>query len=510
MNIAPAIEARAITKRFGSVVACAGVDLAVHRGEIHGVLGQNGAGKTTLMNVLLGLVRPDAGEVLVDGDPVSVHDPIEAARLGIAMVHQHFSLIGALTVWENVTLGERGRVDARATIRRVEETAQRYGLAVDARARVDELTLGERQRVEIVKGLLREPDVFILDEPTAVLTTAESLDLFRVLRAVVQEERRAVILISHKLDEVLRATDRVTVMRDGAVVAHRATAETDADELAREMIGPAATPTARVRSEHAPAPGAVALAVRGLSARGRDGRTRLEEFHIEVRRGEIVGLAGSEGNGQSALADVLSSLVHPSAGTVEVCGHAVECGRAGALAAVGVAVIPEDRSDASIPELSVAENLAIGALDDVCTGRFVDRPRLRERAEHLVAEFGITVPSVDAPFASLSGGNQQRVVLARELSRQPAVLVAAQPTRGLDVQAVEYVATRLRAAAASGIAVLLISTELDELAALADRVVAIHRGRNTGELARADLDAAALGLMLGGRATTRAAVACRA
>jgi simple sugar transport system ATP-binding protein len=498
---APAIEARSITKRFGPVVACAGVDLAVHRGEIHGVLGQNGAGKTTLMNVLLGLTRPDAGEVLVDGRPVAVHDPHEAARLGIAMVHQHFSLIGALTVWENVTLGERGRVDARATIRRVEETAARYGLDVDARARVDELTLGERQRVEIVKGLLREPDVFILDEPTAVLTTAESLELFRVLRTVVQEEQRAVILISHKLDEVLRATDRVTVMRDGAVVAHAATVDTDAGELAREMVGPAAVPVALAREEHAPPTAAVALALHGLSARGRDGRTRLEAFDLAVRGGEIVGLAGSEGNGQTVLADLLSSLLHATAGTVDVCGHAVVCGRAGAFAAAGVAVVPEDRADASIPELSVAENLAIGALDEVCTGRFVNRSRLRARAERLLAEFEISVPSVDVPFASLSGGNQQRVVLARELSRDPSVLVAAQPTRGLDIRAVEYVARRLRAAAARGIAVLLISTELDELAALADRVVAIHRGRNTGELDRAALDAETLGHMIGGRAT---------
>jgi simple sugar transport system ATP-binding protein len=334
-----------------------------------------------------------------------------------------------------------------------------------------------------------------------VLTTAESLDLFRVLRAVVQQEHRAVILISHKLDEVLRATDRVTVMRDGAVVAHRATAETDAAELAREMVGPSALPIAAVREEHGPRTGEVALALRGVSARGSDGRTRLDGFDLDVHRGEIVGLAGSEGNGQTVLADLLSSLVHPTAGTVEVAGRAVDSRRAGAFAAAGVGVVPEDRLDAAIPALSVAENLAIGALDDVCTGRFVDRARLRERAQRLLAEFEISVPSVDVSFASLSGGNQQRVVLARELAREPAVLVAAQPTRGLDIRAVDYVAQRLRAAAARGIAVLLISTEPEELAALADRVVAIHRGRNNGELSSAALDAEALGHMIGGRTT---------
>jgi len=232
----PAIEVRSITKRFGPVLACDRIDLSARRGEIHGVLGQNGAGKTTLMNILLGLVAPDAGEILVDGTAVAIHDPIEAARLGLAMVHQHFSLIGPLTVWENVTLGEQGRVDAGRTIRRVHETAERYGLAIDARARVDDLTTGQRQRVEIVKCLMRDPRVFILDEPTSVLTAAESLELFGVLRTVVREENRAVILISHKLDEILHATDRVTIMRNGEVVGRVETARTDADELAREMM----------------------------------------------------------------------------------------------------------------------------------------------------------------------------------------------------------------------------------------------------------------------------------
>jgi ABC-type uncharacterized transport system ATPase subunit len=497
---APAIEVRSITKRFGPLVACDGVDLAVNRGEIHGVLGQNGAGKTTLMNVLLGLATPDAGQILIDGRPVAIHDPIEAARLGIAMVHQHFSLIGPLTVWENVTLGEKGRIDPSRTIRRVNDTAQRYGLAVDARARIDDLTTGQRQRVEIVKCLMREPTVFILDEPTSVLTIAESLELFGVLRAVVRRENRAVILISHKLDEILHATDRVTIMRDGAVVAQMPTAETDADELSREMIGRVVSrhpDTAPVTAARAP----VVLSIRDVTAVGFDGRMLLDRLSLDVRRGEIVGLAGTEGNGQKPLGDLLSSLVPTTSGSVEVAGVAVECGRPGAMADAGVGVVPEDRRSASILELSVAENLVIGDIDRVCSGRFVNRARMRALAQELVEQFEITTASVDAPMRSLSGGNQQRVVLARELSRVPAVLVAAQPSRGLDVRAIEYMAGRLRTAAASGIAVLLISTELDELSSLADRIAVMHRGRVVGQMTRDELDSRRLGLLMGGRAS---------
>jgi ABC-type uncharacterized transport system ATPase subunit len=500
---APAIEARSITKRYGAVTACDGVDLSVRRGEIHGVLGQNGAGKTTLMNVLLGLVAPDAGEILIDGRAVTIRDPADAQRLGLAMVHQHFSLIGPLTVWENVTLGEQGKVNRTGTIRRVTELAGRYGLAVDPHARIDDLTTGQRQRVEIIKCLMRDPDVFILDEPTSVLTASESLELFGVLRKVVQDENRAVILISHKLDEILHATDRVTIMRGGAVVARVRTAHASADELAHEMIGPdhaEPLPLPLLRSIDARGAADAVLWIHDVSAHAPDGRPLLDRLNLDVRRGEIVGLAGTEGNGQKPLGDLLSSLLTITSGTVSVDGVSVHCGRAGAMAAAGVGVIPEDRRSASVLELSVAENLAVGAVDRVSSGRFVNRKRMRAYAQRLVDEFEITAASVDAPMSSLSGGNQQRVVLARELSRAPAVLVAAQPTRGLDVGAIEYMTARIRAAAASGIAVLLISTELEELLALADRIAVIHRGRITGEMTRAEFDARRLGLMMGGRA----------
>jgi ABC-type uncharacterized transport system ATPase subunit len=518
----PALEARSITKRFGSVVACNRVDLRAMRGEIHGILGQNGAGKTTLMNAFLGLVTPDAGTILLNGRPVAVRDPIEAASLGLAMVHQHFSLIGPLTVWENLTLGEKGRVDKKRSVRRIEDIARRYTLEVDPLARVDDLTTGQRQRVEIVKCLMRDPDVFILDEPTSVLTGVESLELFRVLRHVVQQEHRAVLLISHKLDEVLHATDCVTIMRSGRVVAHRRTAETDTSELAREMIGRQvslrsmgaalghlefdgdeadAAGDAAGRAETTSPERDVVLAIRDAEARAPDGRPLLDGLTLTVRRGEILGLAGVEGNGQKPLGDVLSSLLPLTSGRVEVDGKPVVTGRAGAMAAAGIGVIPEDRHvSGSVMDMSVAENLVLGDVDSMCSRGFLDQRRLRRRAEDLAREFDIVHSSVDAPFRSLSGGNQQRVVLARELSRSPRVLVAAQPTRGLDVGAIEYMTSRLRNVAKSGIGVLLISTELEEVLELSDRIAVVHRGRIVGEMTRDSIDLERLGLMMGGQA----------
>jgi ABC-type uncharacterized transport system ATPase subunit len=528
---APAVELRGITKRFGDVVACDSVDLTVAAGEIHGLLGQNGAGKSTLMKVLLGLLTPDAGSIHIGGRPVVVTDPLAAAGMGIAMVHQHFSVIGALTVWENVILGEQTRLDERRAIRLVEEIAERYGLDMDPRSRVENLTPGQRQRVEIVKCLRRDPSIVILDEPTSVLTLAESEELFSTLRRVVQDEGRAVVLISHKLDEILHATDKVTIMRSGGVVGRCATCDTDAPTLARDMVGrdvslrseaaalgliheveaeieeevaeAGAGADARVDPPGTPVtPVTPVLRVAGAVHRSPDGRTLLDGCSVEVRRGEIVGLAGVEGNGQGALADLLSSLVPLDAGSVEVEGTAVRPGRPGAMARAGVGVIPEDRhTSGCVLGMSVAENLV---LDDICrVGRrrhLVSPKDVRSHALRLIEQFDIKTPSPDTPMAALSGGNQQRVVLARELSRDPKVLVAAQPTHGLDVGAVEYMTEQLRAAAERGMGVLLISTELEEILALADRIAVIHRGRIVGELARAEADLDRIGLMLGGQA----------
>jgi general nucleoside transport system ATP-binding protein len=541
----PALELRGITKRFGSVVACDAVDLAVGRGEIHGLLGQNGAGKSTAMKILLGLYSADAGQIRLHGEPVVIRDPLRAAELGLAMVHQHFSVVRALTVWENVTLGERGRVDVKRAIRDVETIGERYGLDVDPRACVADLTTGQRQRVEIIKCLRKDPQVLILDEPTSVLTLAESDELFAVLRRVVKEEGKAVVLISHKLDEILHATDRVTIMRSGKVVAAIDTKDTTVHELAREMVGrevslrseaaalglmaeaaevaleeavaeagavdgtePGAPVLAKSDVAAAPAVAAVpavhdpdvVLRISGACATASDGRRLLAGLDLEVRRGEILGLAGVEGNGQAALGNLMSGLIELDSGHIEVDGVVVGS-RVGDMMRAGVGVIPEDRHESGcVLTMSVAENLALADLDLVSARGFVNQREIRARARRLVRQFDIMCASVDTPMGSLSGGNQQRVVLARELSRAPKVLVAAQPTRGLDVGAIEYMSQQLRAAADAGVAVLLISTELEEIVSLADRVAVIHRGRIMGVMPRAEVEVERLGLLMGGQA----------
>ena len=512
-----AVEMQAVTKRFGRVVACDGVDLAVARGEIHGLLGQNGAGKSTLMKILTGLLAPDAGRILIDGRPVIVSDPIAAAAMGIAMVHQHFSVIDALTVWENVTLGEKTRLDEKASKRAVATISERYGLDVDPTARISDLTAGQRQRVEIIKCLRRDPSILILDEPTSVLTLAESEELFATLRHVVEAENRAVVLISHKLDEILNATDRVTIMRDGAVVARIETAETDARQLARAMVGrevslrgeAVALGLLEVVEEEVTEDAAaeelaahpVVLRITNATARVRGGRKILDGLDLELRQGEILGLAGVEDNGQAALSDVLHSLVALDEGSVEIDGNAVRTGRPGAMAKAGVAVIPEDRHVAGcVLDMTVAENLVIDHLDSVCKRGLVSRPEMNRRARQLIEQYDIKAPSPETPMRSLSGGNQQRVVVARELARNPRVLVAAQPTHGLDVGGVEYMTQQLRSAADNGVAVLLISTELEEILALSDRIAVICAGRIMGVLRRGEADLEQIGLMMGGQA----------
>ena len=516
MSAPAAAELEGITKRFGAVLACDDVHLSLRRGEIHGILGENGAGKSTLMKVLIGLVPPDAGTIRIDGAPCRIRDPAEAAERGIGMVHQHFSLVDPLTVWENVILGERVSLNAAAARKRVREISERYGLDIDPDERVSDLSAGLRQRVEIIKCLRRDPAIVVLDEPTSVLTPGESEQLFAVLRQVVEHENKAVALVSHKLDEVLAATDRITIMRAGAVVDRRDTADADAPGLARAMVGrpvslrsegaalghleglTAAEGTGQA-SAAAAEPTAV-LSISGASARGRDGRVLLDDLSLEVRPGEIVGVAGVEGNGQAPLCDLLSSLLKLDSGTVQVQGASPAPGVPGAMASAGVAVVPADRHESGcVLDMTVAENLTLISPPRARFGwGILDRARRRAEAERLIEQFGVQTWGPDAPLWSLSGGNQQRVVLARELSGNPAVLVAAQPTRGLDVGAIEYVSERLREAARDGVGVLLISTELEEVLDLADRIVVIFRGRIVGEMDRSTLDLERLGLLMSG------------
>lgn len=507
------LELRSISKAYGAVQACKSVDLAVRAGEIHGLLGENGAGKSTLMKVLLGLVRRDEGAVLVNGDAVEIEAPQDAVAHGIAMVHQHFSLIDGLTVWENVVLGDRGKVDKGKACRDVREVSQRYGLPIDPLASVDTLSAGERQRVEVIKALRRDPRILILDEPTSVLTQAESADLFAVLRRVVQDEGRAVILISHKLAEITAATDTITVLRRGEVVFRSATAATDAPELARQMVGREVS----LRSEGAalgllPVPRSdepspidsikvdPVLRLRGLVVEVA-GLRLLDGLSLDVAPGEIVGVYGVEGNGQAALGEVLSGLVAPTEGRIEILGEPVDTSKPGALHDAGLGVVPEDRHRSGVVlDMSVAENLALKDLAEVSGRWLMSRRMMLRRAQLLVDQYNIVTPSLDAPVRSLSGGNQQRLVLARELSREPRVLVAAQPTHGLDVGAIEDMYARLRKVAASGVGVVLVSTELEEVMALASRIAVISSGRIVGVLPVAEASADRLGMLVGGEA----------
>lgn len=514
----PAVELRGITKRFGAVTACDSVDLVLQRGQIHGILGENGAGKSTLMKILIGLVLPDEGSIHIDGTLEHIHDPLAASKLGIGMVHQHFSLVDALSVWENVALGEAGRLEPAAVRDRIGEIGEHYGLTIDPYARVGDLTAGLRQRVEIIKCLRRDPSIVIFDEPTSVLTPEESATLFQSFRDVVAAEGRAVVLVSHKLDEVLTATDDVTIMRQGKVVDRMATADADAPTLARAMVGrdvslrteraalglveveldeEDATEAAAHAEEALAAP--VVLSIRGATARSPQGVPVLDDLSLDVHAGEILGIAGVEGNGQRPLGDLLSSLVTLHSGEVTVDGVAVSSKAPGAMAEAGIGVIPEDRHDSGVVlDMSVAENLVLIDPNQTASNGVLDRAQLAANAERLIGEFDIQCAGPDAPLWSLSGGNQQRVVLARELSLGPKVLVAAQPTRGLDVGAIEYMTERLRAAAAEGVAVLLISSELEEILDLADRVAVMYRGRIVGEMPRADAELEQLSLLMGG------------
>jgi general nucleoside transport system ATP-binding protein len=509
-----ALEVHGMTKRFGTLVACDDVDLVLRRGEIHGLLGENGAGKSTLMRMLIGLALPDSGSIAIDGEPCRIIDPQHAANRGIGMVHQHYSLVDALTVWENVALGEKGRLDPGATRARIRAISERYGLEVDPDARVRDLTAGMRQRVEIIKCLRHEPRILILDEPTSVLTPVESEHLFDVLREGVLREGWAVALVSHKLDEVLRASDRITIMRDGRVVQRVMTADADAPSLARAMVGREVslrTASAAIGAidetiDDAPSHAAAAvsgvapvLEVVGASVRGADGAVLLQGLSLTVAPGEIVGVAGVEGNGQEPLSQVLSSLLALDSGTVRVGGVVVPTGVAGSMMDAGIAVIPADRhASGCVMEMSVAENLVLSSIDRYSNRGVLRGDEIRRRATELIAEFDIHTPGPDTPFGLLSGGNQQRAVLARALSVAPKVLVAVQPTRGLDVGAIEYIGGRLQRAAAEGIGVLLVSTDLGEVASLADRVVVIFRGSIIGEMRRGQIDMEKLGLLIGG------------
>ncbi len=495
------VKLRGITKRFPGVLANDAIDFDVRAGEIHALLGENGAGKSTLMRILYGQYRAEAGRILINDQPVTLKSPADALRQGIGMIHQHFQLVPAFTVAENVALGlpsSRGPIlDLEVVSARIRKLAAQYGLSVDPDARVWQLAVGQQQRVEIIKALYRGAALLVLDEPTAVLTPQEVDDLFVILRQMAKEGH-ALIFISHKLNEVLAISQRVTVLRDGRVVGTRATSETSQAELARMMVGREVL----LQYDRPPAqPGAVRLHVEDLWSQGDQGGNGLRGVSLDLCAGEIVGLAGVSGNGQRELAEALAGLRPIQRGQVALNGRDVTRRSPAECLREGQAYIPEERMrDGAIKEFSVAENLILQdhGQPPYSHATFLDFKAIEIRALELIEAFSVKTPGSDTPLKNLSGGNIQKLILARELSRRPAVVIAAQPTRGVDIGSTEYIHHRLLEQRAAGAAILLISEDLDEIRALSDRIAVIYEGKVVGIVDGRTATAEELGLMMTG------------
>jgi simple sugar transport system ATP-binding protein len=498
------LELRGITKRYGALVANDEISLDVEPGQIHALLGENGAGKTTLMNVLYGLTQPDEGEILADGEPVTLRSPKDAIAAGFGMVHQHFMLVPVFTVAENVTLGEErtrrlrlpdrigrirlpslpsvpnpmGLLDHRSMRREVRELSETYGLRVDPDARVEELPVGVQQRVEIIKALVRQANVLILDEPTSVLTPGETEELFTIMRQL-KAGGRSIIFISHKLKEVQAIADVITVIRRGKVVGQRPPTASD-EELAALMVGRQVA----LRVSKQPAkPGDVVLEVSDLRVDDERGQHAVDGVSFQVRAGEILGIAGVQGNGQTELCEALMGLLPAAGGSVRLDGREITAHSPRQRIRDGIGYVPEDRqADGLVATFSVADNMILDVFDrpPYARGIALNLAAAQENATARVAQFDVRTTSVETPVGTLSGGNQQKVILARELGRDVRVLVASQPTRGLDVGSIEFVHKRIIEERGKGVAVLIISAELDEVYALADRIAVMYEGRITG------------------------------
>ncbi len=486
MSSAPVVlELRGITKTFPGVVANDGVDFDLRDGEVHALLGENGAGKSTLMNVLYGLYHPDEGEVIVDGQPARMSSPREAIDRGIGMVHQHFMLIPVMTVAENIVLAVEPTqagilLDTSEAERRVSEISERYGLAVDPRAKVQDITVGQQQRVEILKALYRGAEILVLDEPTAVLTPPEARELFEIIRSLTAQGK-SIVFITHKLNEVLEIADRITVLRRGKVVETLPAAGATEGSLARLMVG--RDVLLRVEKSSAQ-PGEPLLQVEGLRVLDDRGLEKVRGISLEVASGEIVGIAGVDGNGQTELIDALTGLRRPLEGRVLVDGKDVTTASAHHHYDAGLGHIPEDRQRRGLVlDFTIAENIAIHDFRSAPASRFgwLFPRRLVQRAAQLIGEFDVRGGGPQTSASALSGGNQQKVILAREIGRDPRVLLAAQPTRGLDVGAIEFVHRRLIEERDEGRAVLLVSLELEEVISLADRILVVYEGEIVGE-----------------------------
>lgn len=503
-GLPPAIELQAINKHFGPVHANKNISLTIPKGTIHGIIGENGAGKSTLMSILYGFYQADSGTITVNGQPFPINSPDDAIRAGIGMVHQHFMLVYPFTVLENMVLGTETEPLLRATLAKaraeVEKLEREYGLEVDPDAIVEDLPVGSQQRVEILKALYRGADILILDEPTGVLTPQEADDLFRILAAL-REQGKTIILITHKLREIMAITDNVSVMRQGEMVAHRKTSQTSRDDLAELMVGRQVL----LRVEKGPAhPGERVLDVEGLDVTDHMKVRRVKDVSFHVRAGEIVGIAGVSGNGQSELLAALAGMTRPSKGRISVSGHDVTKGHgfdARAMRALHVAHVPEDRQrEGLVTSFAANECTILGyhRAPEYNNGLLLNRSRIIATSKQQMADYDVRPPDCFLPAANFSGGNQQKIVVAREISSDPDLLLVGQPTRGVDIGAIEFIHRQLIAMRDSGKAILLVSVELDEIMSLSDRILVMFDGMIVGEVPHDRRDERTIGLMMAG------------
>ncbi|WP_040491786.1 ABC transporter ATP-binding protein [Ilumatobacter nonamiensis] len=497
---APMLEMRGITKRFPGVVANDGVDLSVLPGQVHTLLGENGAGKSTLMKILYGLYQPDEGSIELRGEPVTITSPSDAIERGIGMIHQHFMLVPTLTVAENVALGLGGRhglSDMNPVKERLADVSDRYGLRVDPDAYIWQLAVGERQRAEILKALYRDASLLVLDEPTAVLTPPEVDELFATLRQLT-DDGRGLVFISHKLHEVMELSDEITVLRHGKVSGRTRPSEASRESLAEMMVGRAVELTRTVDQQTAGAP---QLRVSELDVIGDRGNLAVKSLDLEVCSGEIVGVAGVSGNGQRELAEAMFGLRPIERGHVQIGDERTSAPTPRQVRSMGLAYVPEERMrDGAVADFTVAENLMLVDYNTptYSAGGFLKRQRIADRCRELVGNYRVKTPDIDTPTRNLSGGNIQKVVIAREFSSDATAFVVAQPTRGVDIGAAEYIHERLLEQRANGAAILLISEDLDEVMQLSDRIIVLLEGEVMGELTRDEFDVNTIGLLMSG------------